>query len=78
MPFARNYVCAEVWISYEAGQVGLDCWLSWQPSAPAAEEWVEVRGYDNAAGTRETAEVRNVPWIFAPVTVQKNKVVAAL
>jgi len=26
----------------------------------------------------ETTEMRNVAWIFAPVTIQKNKVVAAL
>src|SRR2546425_11037286 len=45
---------------------------------PAAKEWVEVGGYDNAAGTRETAEMWNVSWIFAPVTVQKHDVVAAL
>src|SRR2546425_10243022 len=45
---------------------------------PAAKEWVEVGGYDNAAGTRETAEMWNVSWIFAPVTVQKHDIVTAV
>src|SRR3990172_2847411 len=78
MPFARNHVCAEARVSYEACQVGLDRWLSRQPSAPAAKEWGEIRGYDNAAGTRETAEMWKVSWVFAPVTVQKHDVIVAL
>src|SRR5438445_768762 len=78
MPFSRNHVCAEVWISYEACQVGLDRWLSGQPASPAPKEWVEIRGYNNAARTRETAEMWNVSWVFAPVTIQKHNVVAAL
>ncbi len=78
MPFARNYVCAEVRISYEARQVGLDRWLSRQSSSPAAKEWVEIGGYDNAAGMSETAEMWNVSWVFAPVTVQKHDVIVAL
>src|SRR2546425_10378231 len=45
---------------------------------PAAKEWVEVGGYDNAAGTRETAEMWNVSWIFGPVTVQKHDIVTAV
>src|SRR5947199_7254456 len=78
MPFAGNYVGAEVRISYKSYQVGLDRWLSSQPSAPASEEWVEIRGYNNAARTRETTYMRNVSRIFATVTVQKHNVVAAL
>ena len=78
MPFAWNHVCPEAGISYDPCQVGLDCRLSWQSSAPAAEEWVEVRGHDNAAGTRETAEMWNVSWVFAPVTIQKHYVIVAL
>src|SRR2546427_12670712 len=78
MPFSRYHVCAEVWISYEACQVGLDRWFSRQPASPAPKEWVEIRGYNNAAGTRETAEMWNISWIFVPVTVQKHNVVAAL
>src|SRR3989442_3929867 len=78
MPFARNHIRAKMRIPYKTCQVGFDRWLSRQPSAPAAEEWDEIRGYDKAAGTRETAEMWNVSWIFAPVTVQKHDVVAAL
>jgi len=65
-------------ISDKACQVGLYCWLSWQPSSPAAKEWVEIRGYDNAARMRETAKMWNVSRIFAPVTVEKHYVILAL
>src|SRR2546422_8130362 len=78
MPFSRNHVCAKMRISYETCQVGLDRWFSRQLASPASKEWVEIRGYNNTAGTRETAEMWNVSWIFAPVTVQKHNVVAAL
>src|SRR6266704_5294660 len=78
MPFAGNYVGAEVRISYKSCQVGLDRWLSRQPSAPAAKEWVEIRGYDNAAGTRETTKMSKVSWVFVPVTVQKQDIIATL
>ena len=77
MPFAWNHVCAKVRISYEACQIGLDRWLSGQPCAPVAQERVEVGGYDNAAGTRETAEMRDVSWVFAPVPVQKHNIVVS-
>ena len=59
-------------------QVRLDGWFSRQPSPPAAKEWVEIRGYDNAPGARETAEMWKVSWVFAPVTVQKHNVIVAL
>ncbi len=78
VPLARNDVCLEVRISYKLGYVGLDRWLSRQPSAPAAKERVEIRGHDNAAGTREAAEMWKVSWVFAPVTVQKHDVIVAL
>src|SRR2546426_10841459 len=78
VPLARNHICAEVRISRKACQVGLYCLLSWQPSAPAAKEWVEIRGYNNAAGTRETAKMWNVSRIFAPVCVQKHDVITSL
>src|SRR6267143_4495675 len=78
MPFARNHVCAEVRISHKPCQVGLDRRLSGQPCAPAAEKRVEIGGYDNAAGMRETAEMWKVSWIFAPVTIQEHNVVALL
>ena len=78
MPFARNHVCAEVRISYKACQIGLDRWLSRQPSTPAAKEWVKIRGHNNATATRETTEVWNVARVFAPVTVQKHDILATL
>src|SRR2546428_6908659 len=78
MPFAGNYVCPEVWSSYEPCQIGLDRQLARQSSVPASKEWVEIRGYDNATRTRETAKMRYVSWIFPPVTVQKHNIVAAL
>ena len=78
MPFARNYVCPEVWISYKPCQIGLDRRLALQPSAPASKEWVEIRGYDDATGACEMAKMRNVSWIFPPVTVQKHNIVATL
>src|SRR5438309_10523963 len=78
MPFSRNHVCAEVRISYKTCQVGLDRWFSRQPPSPAPKEWIEISGYNNAAGTRETAEMWNVSRILTPITVQKHNVVTAL
>ena len=78
MPFARNHVCPEVWISYKPCKIGLDPRLALQPSAPASKEWVEIRGYDDATGACEMAKMRNVSWIFPPVTVQKHNIVATL
>src|SRR5207245_6223039 len=42
------------------------------------KECVKIRGYKNAARTRETEEVWKVPRVFAPVTVQKHDIIATL
>src|SRR3989442_14911482 len=71
-------VCPECWFSHKPRQMGLNPPFALQLSAPASKEWVEIRGYDDATGTCEMAKMRNVSWIFPPVTVQKHNIVATL
>ena len=53
----------------------MDRGLSRESAAPAAEERVEIGGYDYAAGTGETAEVWKISWVFVPVAVEEHDVI---
>jgi hypothetical protein len=62
----------------EACPIRPDRWFSRQLFSPAAEEWVEIRDYNNAAGTRGRRRCRMYRGYSYQSLSKKNNVVAAL